>query len=150
MLCENLSDSRTNGFQFGGWARVILIAGQLIQGLALDGQAGPSTAYLLEAAPSGHRGFVESWQMASQGCATLLAGVAASLLTLLVADYAGSDWGWCVMFLPGLGVVPAGLVVRSHLPDTASIERDHSSRSRSLQWPFACFEAMAVRWRSAF
>jgi len=110
----------------GGWAQVIVIAGRLIQGLALGGEVGPSTAYLLEAAPSDHRGFVASWQIASQGCAALIAGVAASLLTLLVGDHAMSDWGWRVMFLLGLSVVPAGLVIRSHLPETAGAER-HSS-----------------------
>ncbi len=52
--------------QIGGWAQAIVIAGRLIQGLALGGEVGPSTAYLLEAAPPKHRGFVTSWQIASQ------------------------------------------------------------------------------------
>ena len=34
-------------------------------------EVGPSTAYLLEAAPSHRRGFITSWQIASQGCAAL-------------------------------------------------------------------------------
>ena len=51
-----------------------MVIGRLIQGLALGGEVGPSTAYLLEAAPPEHRGFVASWQIASQGCAALFAG----------------------------------------------------------------------------
>ena len=59
---------------WGTTAQVIVIAGRLIQGLALGGEVGPSTAYLLEAAPQKSRGFVASWQIASQGCAAFVAG----------------------------------------------------------------------------
>jgi MFS family permease len=110
--------------QIGGWAQAIVIAGRLIQGLALGGEVGPSTAYLLEAAPPKHRGFVTSWQIASQGCAALLAGLLATSLALVVGDAAMADWGWRVMFLVGLAVVPVGLVIRSHLPETAGVGED--------------------------
>ncbi|WP_375463572.1 MFS transporter [uncultured Methylobacterium sp.] len=108
----------------GGWAQGIVIAGRLIQGLALGGEVGPSTAYLLEAAPAEHRGFVASWQIASQGCAALFAGLIASALTLAVGEAAMAEWGWRVMFLLGIGVVPVGLVIRSHLPETAGEAQD--------------------------
>ena len=108
----------------GVWSQVLVIAGRLIQGLALGGEVGPSTAYLLEAAPSEHRGFVASWQIASQGCAALIAGIAASGLTLALGESAMAQWGWRVMFLAGLAVVPVGLIIRSHLPETAGSEQD--------------------------
>ncbi len=108
----------------GGWAQVIVIAGRLIQGLALGGEVGPSTAYLVEAAPPESRGFVASWQIASQGCAALFAGVFATGLTLVLGDAAMADWGWRVMFGLGLLVVPVGLVIRSHLPETAGADHD--------------------------
>ena len=110
--------------QIGGWAQVIVIVGRLIQGLALGGEVGPSTAYLLEAAPPQHRGFVASWQIASQGCAALFAGVIATVLALAVGDTSMGAWGWRVMFLLGLAVVPVGLVIRSHLPETAGEGED--------------------------
>ncbi len=110
--------------QIGGWAQAIVIVGRLIQGLALGGEVGPSTAYLLEAAPPKHRGFVASWQIASQGCAALFAGVIATVLALAVGDAAMANWGWRVMFLLGLAVVPVGLVIRSHLPETAGEGED--------------------------
>jgi MFS family permease len=103
-----------------GWpAQAIVIAGRLVQGLALGGEVGPSTAYLLEAAPPRHRGFIASWQIASQGCAALFAGLVASALTLAVGEGAMGQWGWRVMVLLGLAVVPVGLVIRRHLPETA-------------------------------
>ena len=108
----------------GGWAQVIVIVGRLIQGLALGGEVGPSTAYLLEAAPPKHRGFVASWQIASQGCAALFAGLVATVLTIVLGEAAMAEWGWRIMFLLGIGVVPVGLVIRSHLPETAGEGED--------------------------
>ncbi|MDX7951615.1 MFS transporter [Lichenihabitans sp. Uapishka_5] len=114
-----------------GWpAQAIVIVGRLIQGLALGGEVGPSTAYLLEAAPQDRRGFVASWQIASQGCAALLAGVLASGLAFVAGEGAMAAWGWRVMVLLGLTVVPVGLVIRSHLPETAGAGEDpHASAS---------------------
>ena len=103
-------------------AQVIVIAGRLIQGFALGGEVGPSTAYLLEAAPPAHRGFVASWQIASQGCAALVAGLVASALALTVGEQAMAQWGWRIMFGLGIAVVPVGLIIRSHLPETAGVE----------------------------
>ena len=115
----------------GVWAQVLVIAGRLIQGLALGGEVGPSTAYLLEAAPPAHRGFIASWQIASQGCAALFAGIFATLLALIVGGEAMSSWGWRVMFLLGISVVPVGLVIRSHLPETAG-ESDAEAPASAL------------------
>ncbi|TNC14429.1 MFS transporter [Methylobacterium terricola] len=115
--------------QIGGWAQAIVIAGRLIQGLALGGEVGPSTAYLLEAAPARHRGFVTSWQIASQGCAALFAGLLATALALTVGDAAMAQWGWRAMFLVGLAVVPVGLVIRSHLPETGGVAEDPQAAS---------------------
>ncbi len=106
----------------GWYAQAIIIVGRLLQGFALGGEVGPSTAYLLEAAPPAHRGFVASWQIASQGCAALVAGIVASILTLLVGEHSMGEWGWRVMFGFGILVVPVGLVIRSHLPETASTD----------------------------
>ncbi len=115
--------------QIGGWAQGIVIVGRLIQGLALGGEVGPSTAYLLEAAPAKHRGFVTSWQIASQGCAALFAGLLATALALALGDAAMAAWGWRVMFLVGLAVVPVGLVIRSHLPETGGLARAPAAAS---------------------
>lgn len=116
----------------GGWAQGIVIAGRLVQGLALGGEVGPSTAYLLEAAPPARRGFIASWQIASQGCAALVAGLAATALALTVGDRAMAEWGWRLMFALGLCVVPVGLVIRNHLPETAGAEQDPGAAPSTL------------------
>jgi MFS family permease len=111
----------------GFWSQVLVVIGRLIQGLALGGEVGPSTAYLIEAAPPARRGFFASWQIASQGCAALAAGLIATLLSFFVGDTAMSEWGWRVMFLLGISVIPVGLVIRSHLPETAGEAKDSAT-----------------------
>ncbi len=125
----------------GSGAQIIVILGRLIQGLALGGEVGPSTAYLLEAAPKDRRGFAASWQIASQGCAALFAGLIATGLTFLMGEHAMNDWGWRIMFLLGIAIVPVGLAIRNHLPETS--HTPHQSISiRSL---YAVLTALTLK-----
>lgn len=62
-------------------APIIVVAARLIQGLALGGEVGPSSAFLIESAPAERRGLYASWQLASQGAAGLVAGVIGLALT---------------------------------------------------------------------
>jgi MFS family permease len=80
---------------------------------------GPSTAYLLEAAPPARRAYFASWQIASQGLATLTAGLIGLFLSLTLSKEALSDWGWRVPFFLGILIVPIGMVIRAALPETA-------------------------------
>ncbi len=98
---------------------MVVIAGRLIQGFALGGEVGPSTAYLLEAAPSKHRAFFASWQTASQGVAAILAGLISLALSLSLSKASLESWGWRVPFFLGIAIVPVGILIRSHLPETA-------------------------------
>lgn len=108
----------------GWWAPAIVIAGRLIQGFALGGEVGPSTAYLLEAAPPAQRAIFASWQIASQGLATLVAGAVGFVLSLSLSPSALAAWGWRVPFFLGVLIVPVGMVIRAHLPETAGHAAD--------------------------
>ena len=99
-------------------APIILVFARLVQGLALGGEVGPSTALLLEAAPPGRAGAWVSWQGASQGAATLMAGVAGLALATLLDAKQLAAWGWRVPFLFGLLIVPLGIYIRRGLPET--------------------------------
>jgi MFS family permease len=116
----------------GGWAQVIIVIGRLIQGFALGGEVGPSTAYLLEAAPPHKRGLIASWQISSQGCAALFSGLIATLLTHVIGEEAMGQWGWRVMFLLGISVVPVGLIIRSYLPETMGKRESHMAKESNL------------------
>jgi MFS family permease len=99
-------------------APVILVLARLVQGLALGGEVGPSTAMLLEAAPPGRSGAWVSWQGASQGAATLMAGIAGLTLATLLDARQLAAWGWRIPFVFGLLIVPLGLYIRRSLPET--------------------------------
>jgi MFS family permease len=104
--------------QIGIAAPVILVAARLIQGLALGGEVGPSTAVLLECAPPGRRGAYTSWQSGSQGIAILACGLVGVGLGATLSRDQLSDWGWRVPFALGLIIVPVGLYIRRRLPET--------------------------------
>ncbi len=108
-----------------GWAApAIVIAGRLIQGFALGGEVGPTTAYLLEAAPASRRGLFASWQPASQGLAALFAGIIGLPLAAVLGGESMQAWGWRIPFLIGVAIVPVGLFIRSTLPETAGVDED--------------------------
>jgi MFS family permease len=97
----------------------LVVLGRMIQGFALGGEVGPSTAFLLESAPSDKRGLFGSWQLASQGAATLVAGMIGVVLSLALTTAQMESWGWRLPFLLGLVIVPVGLYIRNNLPETA-------------------------------
>lgn len=116
----------------GVWSQVIVIIGRLIQGIALGGEVGPATAYLLEASASHRRGFITSWQISSQGCAAFFSGLIATGLRLYIGDEAMENWGWRLMFLIGISVVPIGLFIRRTLPETHFHEGQKSATRHTL------------------
>src|SRR5271156_3925665 len=104
--------------QIGIGAPILLVIFRLVQGFALGGEVGPSTAFLAEAAPPNRRGFYVSLQYMTQDLAVLGAGVAGFVLTTWLTPAALDAWGWRVAFLIGAAVVPIGLYMRRHLPET--------------------------------
>ena len=106
--------------RIGLLAPAIVVAARLLQGFALGGEFGPTSAYLLEAAPAGARGLHSAWQGASQGLAILLAGLIGLALSVLLGPAALQAWGWRIAFLLGAAALPFGLILRTSLPETLS------------------------------
>ena len=102
----------------GVLAPILAIVFRLIQGFALGGEVGPSTAYLIEAAPPHRRGFYVSLQYTTQDAAILAAGLIGMALANLLSPQALDQWGWRVAFLVGAVIVPFGLVMRRRLAET--------------------------------
>ena len=67
-----------------------------------------------------------SWQLASQGVAQLLAGGVGVVLAFMLSGEAMHAWGWRVPFVLGVLIVPVGLVIRNHLPETAEADDNQS------------------------
>ena len=112
--------------QIGTAAPVLVILFRLLQGFALGGEVGPSTAYLIEAAPPHRRGLYVSLQYATQDVAVLSAGLIGFALSSLLTPEALDDWGWRAAFLVGVAVVPVGLAMRRRLPETL-VEADREA-----------------------
>jgi MFS transporter, MHS family, citrate/tricarballylate:H+ symporter len=104
--------------QIGIAAPILLVIFRLLQGFALGGEVGPSTAFLVEAAPPLRRGLYVSVQYMTQDVAVFAAGLAGFFLSTCLSPSALDAWGWRIAFLVGLMVVPVGLYMRHHLPET--------------------------------
>jgi MFS transporter, MHS family, citrate/tricarballylate:H+ symporter len=104
--------------RIGVAAPVLLVICRLVQGFALGGEVGPSTAFLVEAAPPHRRGLYVAMQYMTQDAAVLVAGIVGFTLSNLLSPAALDAWGWRAAFLLGAAVVPVGLVLRRTLPET--------------------------------
>lgn len=107
-------------------APLIVVFCRLIQGLALGGEVGPSTSYLIEIAPPGKRGLYGSWQLASQGIAALAAGIVGVALTLALSAEQMQAWGWRLPFALGLTLIPIAVYLRRHMPESLDQETGHA------------------------
>ena len=97
-------------------APLLLVGGRLLQGFSAGGEVGAATALLLET--SGHRrGFTVSWQLASQGAATLVGAGSGLMLTATLSASQLANWGWRIPFLIGLLIAPVGAFIRQRIPD---------------------------------
>ncbi|MGJ7501549.1 MFS transporter [Variovorax sp. ZT5P49] len=99
-------------------APVIVVICRLVQGLALGGEVGPASAFLIEAAPPKQRGLYASWQLASQGGAACVAGLVGMAMNGLLTPQDMAAWGWRVPFLVGLLLVPLAIYLRRSMPET--------------------------------
>ena len=102
----------------GTLAPVLVIVFRLLQGFALGGEVGPSTAFLLEAAPVSRRGLYASLQATSADSAALVAGVVGVILATTLDAGQLDAWGWRVALLLGVCIIPFAFVLRRTLTET--------------------------------
>lgn len=120
-------------------APVLVVLARLVQGFALGGEVGSTTAFLVEAAPAHRRGLYASWQGASQYVANLVGGVVGFALSSMLSADALDQYGWRIAFLLGAVIIPFGLVLRNSLPETLHHDDDiHGETAR---------EPAAAVWR---
>jgi MFS transporter, MHS family, proline/betaine transporter len=103
----------------GVLAPAALLVARLVQGFSAGGEFGSSTAFLVEHAPN-RRGFIASWQFASQGLGNLFASLFGVGLTFWMAPGDLQSWGWRIPFLFGALVGPVGLYIRNYLEDATA------------------------------
>jgi MFS transporter, MHS family, proline/betaine transporter len=122
--------------QAGVLAPILLVVARLIQGLSAGGEWGGSTAYIVEYAPEGRRGFIGSWQQFSVGGGFLLGSLSGTVLSFALSPEALTSWGWRVPFLLGIVVGGVGAYLRWRLPDTPKFAEIEQHRALA-QTPLA-------------
>jgi len=103
----------------GVLAPIAVIIARLVQGFSAGGEFGSSTAFLVEHMPE-RRGFVASWQFASQGLSGLLGSGFGALLTSVMNPADLQSWGWRLPFLFGVLIGPVGFYIRNHVSDATA------------------------------
>jgi MFS transporter, MHS family, citrate/tricarballylate:H+ symporter len=104
--------------QIGPLASAIILVARLVQGFALGGEVGPTTSFLLEAAPPHRRGLYTALQSISQNAAALVAGVIGLILASLLTTAQLDAFGWRIALLIGTLILPFGIAMRRSLPET--------------------------------
>jgi MFS transporter, MHS family, proline/betaine transporter len=104
--------------RIGIWAPLLLVLIRLVQGLSAGGEWGGSTAYLVEFAPEGKRGFIGSWQQVSVGAGFLLGSLSAALIAEILSPADLVAYGWRIPFFMGIAVGLVGAYLRWNLGDT--------------------------------
>ena len=101
-------------------APIQVVLCRLVQGFALGGEVGPTTAYLVEAAPPERRGLYGAWQSASQSLASVSGGLVGVVMAYFLSGPQLAEFGWRIAFAVGALVLPFGFIIRSSLPETKS------------------------------
>ena len=118
--------------KIGVLAPLLVIVARLVQGFSAGGEFGSSTAFLVEHMP-GRRGFVASWQFASQGISSLLGSGFGLLLSSTMSGADLQSWGWRIPFLFGVLIGPIGLYIRNNIEDaTPPPAAKHDSPVRTV------------------
>lgn len=102
-------------------APAIVIVARLVQGFALGGEVGASTALLMEYGTDRTRGFYGSWQFVSQGLNTVCGSLLGVALAAGLSTHALESWGWRVPFVIGMAMGPVGVYIRRHLDETLAL-----------------------------
>ncbi|WP_396332461.1 MFS transporter [Burkholderia anthina] len=103
-------------------APILIVVARSIQGFSAGGEFGASTTLLVEHARPRTRGYMASWQFASQGLGVLMAALTVAVLSFALTPEALERWGWRVPFALGMLIAPVGAYIRRRLEETHSGE----------------------------
>src|SRR5216684_1686070 len=112
-------------------APIILVLARLMQGFSVGGEWGNSTAFMVEWAPEGRRGFYSSFQQCSLVAGLLLGSGIAALLNTVLATDTMQAWGWRIPFLIGSMVALVGIYMRRNVEDSPIYRRVASGQAAS-------------------
>jgi MFS transporter, MHS family, proline/betaine transporter len=102
----------------GVLAPLLLIVFRMLQGLSVGGEAAVATAFVVEYAPEGRRGWYGAWPWSTLGLGVAGGLGAALVLTRALPAAALQDRGWRLAFLAAVPLGLVGLYLRLALDDT--------------------------------
>jgi MFS transporter, MHS family, proline/betaine transporter len=118
-------------------APILLLTFRLMQGLAVGGEYGASSVFLVEGAEPGRRGYMGSWGPVGAFAGTLLGSAAGAIVNAVLSPEEVLAWGWRIPFILGIGVGFGGIAILRFYIEKVP----HQAPSRS---PLA--EAVQTHW----
>jgi len=119
----------------GYLAPLLLVVARLLQGFSAGGEWGSSTAFIVEWAPKGRRGWYGSFQQTSVVAGILLGSGIAALLTTFMTPAAMESWGWRLPFLLGGIIGPVGMYMRRTIDETPAYQRVAAAPAAAAEDP---------------
>jgi MHS family proline/betaine transporter-like MFS transporter len=104
--------------QAGVLAPILLVVMRCLQGFSAGGEWTGSSAFLLEHAPRGKRGYFGSVISATAAIATVAGSLVALALNTWLSESAMNSWGWRLPFLFAAPLALIGLYIRLRIPET--------------------------------
>lgn len=112
---------------------IILLLARLIQGLSVGGEYGTSATYLSEISTRDKRGFYSSFQYVTLIGGQLTAlGIQLLLQKVFLTAEQLHEWGWRIPFAIGSALSLFALVIRQHMQETFTPEKENKKRGSVL------------------
>lgn len=113
-------------------APLIMVVARIIQGLSAGGEFGSATTLLAEQDPRS-RGFIASWQFASQALTLVLATSVSAILSAVLDAEQINTWGWRIPFIFGILIGPIAIYIRNRLPESSEFNLIRISSSPAYE-----------------
>jgi MFS family permease len=126
MSIGTLTLTLTPGYAaIGILAPLMVLSGRLLQGFSAGVELGSTSVYLAEISQPHNRGFIVSFQSASQQLAVMAAAAIGVVLASLISPPDMVAWGWRIPLLIGCLIVPVLFFLRRNLQETESFANTH-------------------------
>jgi MHS family citrate/tricarballylate:H+ symporter-like MFS transporter len=142
MACGTILIAFVPGYAtIGLLAPGLVLLGRLLQGFSAGAELGGVSVYLAEMATPGKKGFLTSWQSASQQVSIIVAAALGFGLNQWLPAATVAAWGWRIPFFVGCMIVPFIFLLRRNLEETNEFKaRQHRPTMREV------FRTLVEHW----
>ncbi|OMH34876.1 MFS transporter [Tersicoccus sp. Bi-70] len=112
--------------QVGLVAPLILLVARIVQGICIGGEYASMSAFAMEMAPQGRRGFIAGVLNAVAGFGQIAVAGLVLLLSWTLPHEAMTAWGWRLVFVVGALLSVAGIWLRRDMHETIDARRSRA------------------------